>query len=67
MRTCSLNLPTNNLLTYYTENMMRVLENKKQKDLEPSTKTSLSQEEREKMRAIEKQLLHNTLKMLDIY
>ena len=46
---------------------MRVLENKQHKDLEPGAETSLSQEEREKMRAIEKQLLHNTLKMLDIY
>ena len=50
---------------------MRVLENKHPiaKDMEPCTETSLlqDQEEIEKMRTIEKQLLLNTLKMLDIY
>ena len=50
---------------------MRVLENKhpKAKDMEPCAETSLlqDQEEIEKMRTIEKQLLLNTLKMLDIY
>ena len=50
---------------------MRVLENKhpKAEDIEPSAETSLSQDQEEvdKMRTIEKQLILNTLKMLDIY
>ena len=48
---------------------MRVLDNKhpKAENMEPCAETSSSQEEIEKMRTIEKQLLLNSLKMLDIY
>ena len=47
--------------------MMKILENKPVLDMEPYAETSLSKEERERTRAKEKQLLLNTLKMLDIY
>ena len=52
----------------HPENMRKILDNKTASvDLEPCAEAFISHEERERMRAIEKQLLLDTLKMLDMY